>query len=86
MSLPTKNMTKEIMKILVNKFGIGESCFTVNDAFYSIGMDSIALIELQYEVTKKLGLGQSDLKIYEDDSVGSLLNKINFLIKEKKHD
>lgn len=52
----------------------------------NIGMDSIAIIELQNEITKKFGLAQEDLNIYPDDSVGSLQNKIYPFIEEKKSD
>lgn len=80
-----RNIEKEIIEILVNKFGIEESHVTVDETFSNIGMDSIAITEFRYEITKKLGLAQGDLNVYPDDSVGLLQNKIYPFIEDKNH-
>ena len=83
-----KNIEKNIIKILVDKFGIEESQITVNDELSNIGMDSIAIIELKLEILNKFGLKQEDINILEDDSVSELVNKINpFLedVEERKY-
>lgn len=83
-----KNIQKNIVEILVNKFGIEESQITVNDELANIGMDSIAIIELKLEILNKFSLKQEDINILEDDSVNELVNKINpFLenVEERKY-
>lgn len=83
-----KNIQKNIVEILVNKFGIEESQITVNDELSNIGMDSIAIIELKLEILNKFSLKQEDINILEDDSVNELVNKINpFLenVEERKY-
>ena len=79
------DVKKDIMEILVNKFGIAEGAITVNDSFYSMGMDSIAIVELQYTVIEKFGLDQRDLHIEEEDSVNLLQSKISFFIEKKEN-
>lgn len=75
------NIEKEIMAILINKFGMEESQAVENETFSNIGFDSIAIIELRSEIMKKFGLGSEDLSITVDDSVRSLQNKIYPFIK-----
>jgi|GEM_PF-5354801 len=80
-----RNIEQHIIEILVDKFGIEKNQVTVNDELLNFGMDSIAIIELKFELLKKFELEQEDLNIYEDDSINVLLNKIGPLIEEKKY-
>ena len=79
-----KNIEKEIMKILVNKFGIDEGAITENDSLHNIGMDSIAITELEYTITKEFGLKREDLNIEKEDSVSLLRSKISPFMEVKK--
>jgi acyl carrier protein len=78
-----RNVEKELMEILINKFGMEESHITLDESFSNIGMDSIAIIEFQYEIMRKFGLDQGDLSVYPDDSICLLQNKIYPFIEEK---
>ena len=62
-----------------------ESNVTVNETFSNIGMDSIAIAELRYEIMKKFGLERGVLNVYPNDSVTLLQGKIYPFIEEKKY-
>jgi len=80
-----EDIKTEIMKILVNKFGIEESAITLNDPLCNIGMDSVEIVELQYIVDEEFGLDHGDLLIENGDTVSLLQTKISLLRGKKEN-
>lgn len=71
-----QNIEEKIKSILIDEFGIDEDQFEENSTFTEIGMDSMAIIELEYEIAKRLEIDERKISIQLDDSVSSVSNKL----------
>ncbi len=71
-----KNIEEKIKSILIDEFGIDEDQIEENSTFTEVGMDSMAIIELEYEIAKRLETDERKVSIQLDDSVSSVSNKL----------
>ncbi|MCD9496618.1 acyl carrier protein [Photobacterium carnosum] len=77
-----KNLILNLKSIIINEFGISEP-ISNSDSLDNMGLDSIALIEYQYEISKKLNIEESEIKINKNESLTDLTTRLNLIIEEK---